>query len=81
MENCFISVISSSGHGGAIYIDNTTLSLICKDTTFYECMTSNGQGGAIYFTNGLNIQIYRICALYCRATPHFQFAYFQTNNI
>ena len=41
MNNCLISIISSNGNGGAIYI-NTELSLIINDTTFYQCISTNG---------------------------------------
>ena len=80
LQNCIISFIFSSGNGGAIFI-NTSLLLSLQDTTFYEC-SSSCQGGAIYFTNGLNIQLIRICGLNCRTTSvtDNQFAYFLSYN-
>ena len=80
MMNCLIKDFSSTGHGGAIYIDSSSLSLIFHDTTFYNCTTSSGNGGAIYFTNGLNIQLFRICAVGCNTNTHYQFAYLQTTS-
>ena len=76
MNNCLIKDISSSGNGGAIFI-NTSKSLIINETTFYNCLSINGNGGAIYFYNGLNINLFKICAVGCKNT-NYQFAYLQT---
>ena len=78
--NCLIKDISSQTSGGAIYISKTTISLNINDTTFYQCISTNGNGGAIFFTNGLNIQLFKICALVCKANSHYQFAYLRTTS-
>ena len=82
INNCLISFIYSSGNGGAIYINSSIYSLNINDTTFYQCISTSGHGGAIYFENGFIIQLFRICALYCKSNSgnHYQFAYLQTNN-
>ena len=79
MINCLIFKIYSSTNGGAIFI-NSAYNFSINETTFYECIvTTNGlEDGAIYITNGLNIQLYKICALYCKAT-NYQFSYLSTN--
>ena len=52
-----------------------------NDTIFFDCMC-NGNGGAIYFSDGLNLSLYRLCALKCKGTnnSHGQFAYIYSNN-
>ena len=75
INDCLISYYSSSEFGSVIYIDNS-FSLSINDTTFYQCI-SQGWGGAIYFQYGLNIQLYKICAINCKAKS-FQFAFFRT---
>ena len=64
--------ISSTGHGGAIYID-TSRSLIINETTFYNFISKNSYGGAIYFTNSLNINLFKICAVECKTSSGFLF--------
>ena len=78
MNFCLISIISSNNQGGAIYI-STLLSLNINDTTFYQCISTES-GGAIYFENGLNTQLFRICAICCNSGDRefYQFAYLQT---
>ena len=69
-------------YGGAIYINNTTLFLIINETTFSNCSSISGNGSAIYFINGLNIQLFRICAVGCKSAPSYtnQFAFLRTNS-
>ena len=67
MMNCLISIISSNGDGGAIFIVNKKLSLYINDTSFYQCLSTNGEGGAIYFNLGFNIQLVKNCVLYCKS--------------
>ena len=77
MKDCLISMISSES-GGAIYISGG-YNLNINDTTFFDCFSLR-DGGAIWFQNGLNPQLFRICALYCRTSSeyNFQFSYFST---
>lgn len=79
MLNCIVSIISSTGNGGAICIENTQLSISINDTTFYKCITSNGIGGAIYFFSKLNTGLFRICVFGCEATTR-QFALLYIEN-
>ena len=80
LENCLINqLFLSNGEGGAIYIIKSC-HLLVYDTTFSQCMiTNNGCGGAIYFQNGLDVNLFRVCASSCRAY-HNQFAQIITNN-
>ena len=81
IKYCEISIISSLGNGGAIYI-NINLSLNIQETTFYQCISISGDGGAIYFLNGLDIKLYKICALLCKSKDgyYYQFSYLRTQN-
>ena len=76
MIYCLIKDFSSSDSGGAILI-NTAKSININGTTFYSCFSTNGHGGAIWFDNGLNINLFRICAVRCSAFNR-QFAYLET---
>ena len=77
MNHCLFNNFFSTFDGGVIYI-SSTYSLNINDTTFYQCISS-GNGGAIYFTNGLNVQLFRICAVGCKSY-YGQFAWIQTHH-
>ena len=79
IQNCLISIISSVGDGGAIYISGN-YDLFINDTTFYQCISISGQGGAIFFYNGLDFQLFRICGFNCHAgiNKPFQFSWSYT---
>ena len=56
----------STDYGDVIYIDNSKLSLNINDITFYQFIYINGNSDNIYFINCLNIQLLRICVIYCK---------------
>jgi hypothetical protein len=79
-SNClFISITSTSGHGGALSCTSATHFLV-ESSSFISCKTSSGYGGAIYFSNTNNGQsvLYNVCGFDCYSTyssPYYQFAY------
>ena len=57
--------------------------LLINDTTFYQCISTTTESGAIYHVFGIEMKLFRICALNCRSAPSFhnQFAnFYKTNN-
>ena len=81
MNNCLISIISSSENGGAISI-TSSYSLNINYTTFFLCISTSGNAGAIYFSLGLNISFYSICAFNCKSASgyYYQFSALHTKN-
>jgi hypothetical protein len=84
-SNClFISITSTSGHGGALLCKSVTYFLV-ESSSFISCKASNGYGGAIYFynTDGQSV-LYNVCGYDCCSTyssgPHCQFAYLYVKN-
>jgi hypothetical protein len=79
-SNClFISITSTSGHGGALYCTSATHFLV-ESSSFLSCKTSSGYGGAIFFENRNSGQsvLYNVCGYDCYSTyssgPSYQFA-------
>ena len=66
MINSLIMYYYSTDYGDVIYIDNLKLSLNINDITFYQFIYINGNSDNIYFINCLNIQLLRICVIYCK---------------
>jgi hypothetical protein len=83
-SNClFISISSTSGHGGALYCTSATYFLV-ESSSFISCKTSGGYGGGIFFQNtGGQSVLYNVCGYDCCSThsnPYYQFAYLYVNN-
>jgi hypothetical protein len=70
VSNClFISITSTSGHGGALYCYNSATYFLVESSSFFSCSTSNQYGGAIYFynSNGQSV-LYEVCCYDCSST-------------
>ena len=65
--SCFFNMISITGTGGAINIQNQNCFLLIDYTLFNQCFSTNN-GGAINFgtTNDGGCIIYRVCGVNCR---------------
>jgi hypothetical protein len=81
--NClFISISSTSGHGGALYLTSVTYFLV-ESTSFFSCKTSSGYGGAIFSSGGQSV-LHTVCGYDCLSThssyPYYQFTWVDVNN-
>ena len=79
INNCLISIISSIGNGGAIFVNISPCNLLITESTFYQCISLSGHGGAIFFQNGMDILLSKNCAIECKASNDRQFAFLQTS--
>jgi hypothetical protein len=82
VSNClFISISSTSGNGGALYLLSVAYFLV-ESTSFFSCKTSSGSGGAIFFQNTGSGQsvLYEVCCYDCSSNNRGLFARIDVNN-
>jgi hypothetical protein len=84
LNSLFISITSTSGHGGALYCSTSVTYLLIESTSFFS-IKAYYAGGAIFFTNTNSGQcvLNEVCGYDCYSTCNYdgQFAYIYVYNV